>query len=344
MKCFGMTKKRSRCKNNTNLIYCKLHARQPIVIVSTAVVVFAFWAGLFQDALKPIYSYINDRIELKKDIAVSIEKGRRASPKWRDDIDSRGSESDIVSLYLGKHLVKVLEIYHTAKNQRFRDNVTTELLTYEATATEANYKIIDLDGDGVNEVMLFLENRIYGFHGDKLLNVLILDPKGNIIASAPTPRSIEWVNQEIISPYSGFRSSGIMIDGINSSQSPISYCNGFNIINTEKSIVLSFSLVIDNAPYSGNHLHSVEDFKFDGTILEAIDEEPKFFISSIWNEPFSGQQVSASEAADFLRKHNNPKFEDLMKKYEPSSNGAGSFDNEYVRELLEKINNPTKDD
>ncbi len=53
MRCFGITKKTSRCKNKCNFVFCKTHKLQWWGIV----LIFATLGGIFQDIIRPIFSF-----------------------------------------------------------------------------------------------------------------------------------------------------------------------------------------------------------------------------------------------------------------------------------------------
>ncbi len=319
MRCFGITKVRKRCKNTAKFPYCSKHWWQPLSGLILVVSVIGFWAGFFQDLIKPITERSERIAEFKKPLAVEIKSNRRTVPEWLQDPDPTKGEPDIVTILLDRRPMKTLEIFHSAKDQRFRDYPPTAPLTDFRIPTSAEYEVVDLDGDDIPEVVITLSNQIYSLHHDKLVSVLILNPRGELLAKTPYPTKIEGLDVVALTPYSAFQTTGIMYDAISNASETVTFANGFHVADRNGQRVLQFSWVIDNAGYVGPHLHLVQELVMRDGRLEILSKKPALYISEDWNEPWSGQTPVNIEAANlFLKEHNMPPFSEIRKEAERS--------------------------
>ncbi|MDO9468382.1 MAG: hypothetical protein Q7J36_13880 [Thiobacillus sp.] len=213
--------------------------------------------------------------------------------------------------------MKTLEIFHSAKDQRFRDYLPTAPLTDFRIPTSAEYEVVDLDGDDIPEVVVTLSNQIYSLHYDRLISVLILNPRGDLIAKTPYPMKIETLEVDALIPYSAFQTTGVMYDAISNTSESITYANGFHVAEREGQRILQFSWVIDNAGYAGPHLHQVQEMVMRDGKLEPLSEKPVLYISENWNEPWSGTtSVDIEKAKAFLKENNLPPLSDIQKEAE----------------------------
>ena len=319
MRCFGITKARHRCKNTGKLPFCSKHLWQPLSALVLVVSLIGFGAGLFQDLIKPLKEWSDKDAELRKPLAVEIKSNRRTVPDWLKDPDPTKGEPDIVTILLDRRPVKTLEIFHSAKDQRFRDYPPTAPLTDFRIPTSAQYEVIDLDGDDIPEVVISLSNQIYSLHYDKLVSVLILNPRGELIAKTPYPTKIEGLEVSALNPYSAYQTTGVKYDAISSSSDTITFANGFHVADRNGQRVLQFSWVIDNASYMGPHLHQVQEMVMrDGSLVPLL-EKPALYISEDWNEPWSGKvPVDIETAKAFLKEHNLPPFSEMIKEAKES--------------------------
>lgn len=213
--------------------------------------------------------------------------------------------------------MKTLEIFHSAKDQRFRDYPPTAPLTDFRIPTSAEYEVVDLDGDDIPEVVVTFSNQIYSLHYDKLVSVLILNPRGELLTKTPYPTKIEGLEIAALTPYSAFQTTGVMYDAISNASWTITYANGFHVADRNGQRVLQFSWVIDNAGYVGPHLHQVQEMVMQDGRLEPLSEKPALYISEDWNEPWAGQaQINIESAKQFLKEHNLPPFSEMRKEAE----------------------------
>ena len=147
---------------------------------------------------------------------------------------------DIVTILLDRRPMKTLEIFHSAKDQRFRDYPPTALLADFRVSTSAEYEVVDLDGDDISEVVVMFSNQLYSLHYDKLISVLILNPQGKLIASTPYPMKIEALEVGSLTPYSAFQTTGVMYDAISDTSESITYANGFHVADRQGQRVLLY--------------------------------------------------------------------------------------------------------
>ena len=319
MRCFGITKARQRCKNTGKFPYCSKHWWQPLSGLVLVVSVIGFWAGFFQDLIKPLKERSERIAEFKKPLAVEIKSNRRTVPEWLQDPDPTKGEPDIVTILSDRRPMKTLEIFHSAKDQRFRDYPPTAPLTDFRIPTSAEYEVVDLDGDDIPEVVVTFSNQIYSLHYDKLVSVLILNPRGELLTKTPYPTKIEGLEVVSLTPYSAFQTTGVMYDAISNASETITFANGFHVADRDGQRVLQFSWVIDNSGYVGPHLHQVQEMVMRDGRLEPLSETPALYISEDWNEPWSGQaQVNIEAAKLFLKEHNLPPFSEIRKAAEKS--------------------------
>ncbi|MDR2308371.1 MAG: hypothetical protein LBE53_14415 [Paucimonas sp.] len=280
--------------------------------VAFAVTALAFWSGLFQDLIKPLAEHRQQVTELKQPLAVELKTDRTTVAQWAQHDELFVGEPDLITLLLNRVPVKTLEITHTAKDQRFRDYPATAPLTYRQIPTRAQYQVTDLDGDGIPEVVLTLTNQLYSLHDDQLLNVLILDPKGRQLSGTPVPPEVAHLRTGALSPYSAYRSTGVMKDQISGQTRPVSFANGFVVERQGQHQVLRFSWVVDSASYVGEHLHVTQSFHFvDGSLEPAAT--PQLYISEQWQQPWmDNRPVTLAVAQKFLDEHNMPSFSTMM--------------------------------
>ncbi len=75
-----------------------------------------------------------------------------------------------------------------------------------------------------------------------------------------------------------------MFDAVSKSRQDVTFCNGFQTIRRDGEVLLQFSWVIDNGPYTGPHLHQIERYKFVGGRLASVGA-PDFAIADGWSPP-----------------------------------------------------------
>lgn len=110
-------------------------------------------------------------------------------------------------------------------------------------------------------------------------SLLIIDPRGRIVAKTPYPEKIAGLAIGALSPYSAFQTSGVMLEAISNQAESITYANGFAVSERSGRKVLLFSWVIDSASYADVHLHQVQEMGFqDGELV--LVSEPKLYGSS----------------------------------------------------------------
>jgi hypothetical protein len=243
---------------------------------------------------------------------VEIKANRRSNPVWQDDLNPSDGASDIVTILLDRKPVRSLEVFHSIKDQRFRDYPATTPLASRAIPTVAVHEVVDLDNDSFPEVVLELTNQVYALHSDRLVSVLVIDPRGRI-AKTPYPDRVAGLAVGVLSPYSAFQTTGVMLEAISSQTASITYANGFEVSERGGRKILLFSWVIDSAPYADAHLHQVQEMGFqDGELVRV--SEPKFYVSNSWDEPWSkGVVVDSAGANAFLAQHNLPSVSDMLK-------------------------------
>jgi hypothetical protein len=321
MRCSGITKSTKRCKNAARFLVCSKHWWQPFSGIVLLISTVGVWAGLFQDLIKPLTEWSARDSELKKPLAVEIKSNRRSTPEWLNDTDPKAGEPDIITILLDRRPVRTLEIYHSVKDQRYRDYLPTSPLTDFKIPTTAEYKIADLDGDKIPEIILLLSNQIYSLHPDMLISVLIFNPRGELIAKAPYPSKIEGLNVMELTPYSAFQSTGVMYDAITNTPEPISYANGFDILKRDKGYVLQFSWIVDNRSYVDQHLHQVQEMAFRNGRLEMLSETPSLYASPELNKTWENQAPLDIVAANaFLKANNSQSIQQIARETESAFN------------------------
>lgn len=311
MQCYGLTKKRERCRNTTKFIFCKKHCWQPLSGIIFILGILATFAGLFQDMFKPLFEQYQNENELKKLVSVEVEKNRRLVPEWENNTDPTLGKSDVVTILSDRQPIKSLEIYHMAKDKKFKDYPATAPLADNFIPTEVEYQVLDLDNNGADEVILKLTNQLYSLHYDKQINVLIFNGKGEMISKTPYPNNIPGLHLKIHNPYSAYKTTAVMYDAISEKSSSTTFANDFNIVNENNKKTLQFSWVIDNASYASPHMFQVEEFIFDNGQLLAIHEKPQIYINNGWGNATSGKIIhSLSEVSEFQKNNNLPSFID----------------------------------
>ncbi|MEI7267185.1 hypothetical protein [Pectobacterium versatile] len=315
MQCIGITKKKNRCKNNTKFLFCKKHVWQPVSGFILLISLLGFSAGFFQDLLSPIIEENKRNSDLKKLISIEIKNNRREVAEWQDDTDPMLGKSDVLTILSDRQPVKSLEIYHTAKDQKFKNYPPTAPLADFFIPTEVEYQVSDLDNDGINEIIIILRNRIYSLHYDKQVNVLIYNAKGEMLSQTPYPRDLPDLPLNVHNPYSAYKTTVVMKDKISDSSHSSTFSNDFKIVTKNHEKYLQFSWVIDNASYASPHLHQVEEFRYDGGKLIPIDDTPKLYINDSWENATTGEPVeSIYQASDFLKENNLPTLYEVYKE------------------------------
>lgn len=321
MQCFGLTKNKKRCRNHTNFIFCKKHSWQPISAIIFISGLLGTFAGLFQDLLKPIMDAHERENELKELVSVEVEKNRRLIPEWENNTDPTLSKSDVVTILSARQPIKSLEIYHMAKDKKFKDYPATAPLAESFIPTEVHYQVLDLDNDGSDEIILVFNNQLYSLHYDKQINILIFNGKGEMISKTPYPNIIPGLNLKVHNPYSAYKTTAVMLDAISEKSYSTTFSNDFNIINKNNKKILQFSWVIDNAPYTSTHMHQVEEFTYERGKLIPTQNYPQLYINDGWENAMTGKIInSLTEANDFLKKNNLPSFIDTYRDLKSKTN------------------------
>ncbi|NQS85845.1 hypothetical protein ACRPHS_18785 [Pantoea allii] len=307
MRCIGVTKKKSRCKNSSNLLFCKIHCWQPLTAIMLLFSYVGYWAGFYQDLLKPIIDNQTKISELRKLISIEVKKNRREFAEWEDNEDPTMGKSDVITILSDRQPIKSMEIYQTAKDQKFKDYLPTAQLADFFMPTEIEYQVLDLDGDGIDEIIIKITNRIYSLHFDKQVNILILNPMGEILNTTPYPRNIPGLSLEVHNPYSAYKTTAVMKDVISNTFTSSTFCNDFNVTTQDGVKYLQFSWVIDNSSYAAPHLHQVENYKFESGKLIPVESTPELYIAEGWENASTGKIVtSISDAETFLNENNLP--------------------------------------
>lgn len=314
MKCLGITKDKKQCRNSAKFVFCKKHAWQPLTAIVATLSLIGFLAGFFQDIIKPLVEKLERNTELQKAVAVEIKNNRRTFNGWEDKPQPMYRKSDVVTIFLDKQPIKSIEFYHTVKDQRFKEYLLTSPLADSYIPTAAEYRVVDLDGDRVSEIVIVLTNQLYGFHGDNQVNVLIFNPIGELLARTPYPRDLPDLILKDFNPYSAYKTTVVAKDNISGSTLNSTFANDFNIVERKNKKYLQFSWVIDNVSYAGLHLHQVEEFELNSGKLVALDVRPSLYISVGWKNPTQGELIgSIQQARDFLDKNNMPPFSEVQK-------------------------------
>jgi hypothetical protein len=314
MQCCGKTKKFKRCQNSARFFFCRHHVWQPVTATLAVLSVIGLGAGLFQDAFKPLAEKMAVYEELGKPVTVELKANRRTVAEWEQNPDPTANKSDVVTILLDRQPKKTLEIYHQAKDQRFKEYPPTFPLADFFLSTAVDKQVVDLDGDGVSEIVLSLTNQIYSLHPDGQVNVLIYSPLGQLLARTPYPRDIPGFLIELLGPYSAYKTTAVMQDAISGTTESTTFANDFSVITRGRKKYLQFSWVIDNAGYAGPHLHQVEEFEFVDSKLRP-NGSPNLYIVDGWGQAASGQHVpSLQQALKFLKEHNQPSFSELLKQ------------------------------
>lgn len=292
--------------------WCSRHRAAVVGGIVFTVSALGFWAGLFQDLFKPLLEHRQQVAELRQPLAVEVKTGRTTGAQWQEQDEMFVGEPDLVTLLLNRVPVKTLEIAHTAKDQRFRDYPPTAPLTYHQIPTNVRYQVMDLDDDGIPEVVLTLTNQLYSLHDDRLINVLIVDPRGRLLSGTPVPPEVEGLQTGALSPYSAYRSTGVMKDLISGDTSPITFANGFSAQTEGKRKVLRFSWVVDSASFVSEHLHVTQSFVFvDGGLQPS--GAPQLYISGLWEQPWvDATPVTLAVAQKYLDDNNMPSLSTMM--------------------------------
>lgn len=312
MRCFGFTRKRARCKNSAHFMFCKSHVWQPIAFITTLVSGLGVLVGLYGGLLKPMQDRWKNNSELKKLVSVEVKANRRENSVWEGGGSWDDDKSDVVTLLLDRQPVKSIEIYHTAKDQRYKDYPMTMRLADSAVSTDVEYQVIDLDGDGISEIIIVLTDKLYGLHFDKQINVLIYSPRGDLLTHTPYPSTISGLNIGDLNPYSAYRSTVVVFDAISQTQFSSTFANDFNIFSRGGERYLEFSWVVDGSSYAGNHLHQVEYFSFrEGRLISVAP--PAMYISNSWEGASrGGQPVSLNDANAFMKENNLPSTGEML--------------------------------
>jgi hypothetical protein len=314
MRCLGITKQKKRCRNHATFLYCARHVWQPasgVVLLGSLV---AFYAGLFQDLIKPIYEAraLSDR--LRRPVSVEIKKDRRQAGVWENDDDPTKGKSDVVTIFLDRQPVKSFEFYQNAKDQRFKDYPGTFPLADFYIPTEAAAFVIDLDDDGASEIVIKLSNQLYSLHHDQQVNLLVYNAVGELLARTPYPREIPGLAPQVLAPYSAYKTTAAVREELSGVIQSATFANDVNIFVRDGQQRIQISWVIDNASYVGPHLHQVEEFAFIDGKLEPL-AAPRLFVSEGWTAAAAGKPLgSTREALAFLQQHNLPPFSAMLKE------------------------------
>jgi hypothetical protein len=315
MQCIGRTKNRQRCKNTTRFAFCNKHFWPPFAALGAFIFYLPDLAGFFQDAIKPMLENFARNDELRKPVAVELKSDRQTAAEWEENLDPTIGKSDVVTILSDRQPVKTIEIYHTAKDQRFKNYPATSSLADFFIPTTAEYQITDLDGDGANEIVITLKNQLYSLHHDMQVNVLIYNASGELLARTPYPQAMPGLKIQTLNPYSAYRTTVAMKDKISGKTESSTFANDFTVITAKDKKQLRFSWVIDSASYVSTHLHQVEEFEYRAGKLFPIEKTPKLYIYNSWSDATSGELVqSTQQAIDFLRDNNQPDFADMVKE------------------------------
>lgn len=313
MQCIGRTKGNKRCRNVARLVFCKRHAWQPVSFFMPVCCVVGFFAGFFQDLVLPLMDAFKNAYELKKPVSVRIERDRSKFADWEDGKEIFHGRSDVLTIFSNQQPVRSFEFYHKAKDQKFKNYPFTAKLYDEFVPTSIEYSILDLDGDGAQEIVVVLTNQIYGVHYDKQINVLIVSSIGDFLVSTPYPRDISDLQLLVHSPYSAYKTTAVVKDELSGKIYTSTFCNGFEIVSGENGFKLQFSWVVDNAAYASDHLHQVESYVYESGTFIPTRPFPDLYLSKSWDAPFDGERVgSIQEAKAFLSKKNLPPMNELI--------------------------------
>ncbi len=265
--------------------------------------------------------------------------------------------SDILYLTQENNLVRAYEYYGVGKSVSIKDNLMTALFFERSIPTNIAARVLDLNDDGYEEIVVWVTNQVYGFHSDELVAFFILDHKGDIVVSAPLPQKIPDLTFSNTESYSAYGKRGTLIEKNTKIVIPLSYVNLVYISRVNKEYVLSFGWVIDTAPYANEHLYQIDSYTFDGEKLKNTEPYEKFlFVTGLLG---SNQKVDIMKSKKvrlassnkeivrfFLESENVPPFktkevEELVKEVDKLQKECkASSDVDCVARGIEKLSKP----
>ncbi len=165
MRCFGLTTKLKRCKNNCKFIFCHNHKIQwwgVLVIIATL-------GGVYRDVLEPIFT-IEEENEAIIKYAIATEETELAIKKYDPD-----SQLD----FLLKHHIRNFSTY-TFNNYQFTSyifvfNENWKLDDYLEAKLENHENLIFQPGSDytLNQNMISWKAKLQGIHTDKMIGIRI---------------------------------------------------------------------------------------------------------------------------------------------------------------------------
>ncbi|WP_133152204.1 hypothetical protein [Vibrio lentus] len=287
---------------------------QPLFLINCVITAVALWGGILQDVFIPISNSISEKNRMTLPLAVEVKENRRQNASWEESAELLNFRSDVLTILLDRTPVKSLEIYHNVKDSRYKEYPMTARLADDFLPTSVKYHVLDLDLDGVKEIITVFTNKIYGLHYDKQVSVLIFNPAGEMLSKTPYPHNLPELDFKVHNPYSAYRSTLAIYDEMSTETISGTFSNDFNIVNTDSGNILQFSWVIDNSSYASERVHQVEEYRFESGKL-SLSSAPKFYTNNSWEQAVSGEPLVSIEALTMqLSKLEMPSFSETLNR------------------------------
>jgi len=318
MRCLAITRKLSRCKNSARHLFCRKHVRWPYYFITSIVTAVGAYLAVFQGVVIPIFRSLNTSCIVKPIVTAHVEKDRLVSPsifEGKEEMDWKKFKPDFITINRNNQILKSFEFFSSGKSNALADYPLTAFLSVGQIPTIVYATEIDMNGDGINEIILELSHREYGFHDDKMRAMLIYDSNGQLVCSAPSPPVIPELHISEVCPYSAYDKIGVLKENISSVNIPVHFVNYINIIS-DKENILELGWVIDNGCYACNHIFQIERYKYSNDQLKRIPNSTKYFNSKYWdvdNNPEWGYYVhDINLVKKLLIEYEIPPFKDLI--------------------------------
>lgn len=303
MRCIGITKNHTRCKNRTAFLFCRKHIFQPFAFAFTILSIIGIFAGAYQDFLKPLRSFAKELFAPTTKISLVLEQDRVKQPNWSTS-ETADELSDLITISDNSGFSRSYEFYHVGKSQKINDYPSTSFSFENAIPTLAKSAIIDIDGDGDDEALIWLENKAYplSLHRDQMIDFVLIESNGHIAAKTPMPHTYADFAVHNDNPYSAYQVPAVLLDKISNQRLAISFCNLSQVIYNNGKPFLVFGWILDNSCFACEHVFQIDIFQYDGTKLQIVNHFPLFLYSgdTTTDDDFWGYSKNVGKAMRFV--------------------------------------------
>lgn len=216
--------------------------------------------------------------------------------------------SDFLVLSKNGQNIASYEFYHEGKSSSLYEYPGVAHAFERKAATAIHVEDVDFGGQNGKMLLLLLSHREMFTHPDQLIDFLIVDYEGKILASAPSPDKENFLGIKRVSPYSAFDKVAILYDKISGNRQPINFVNKVDVQNDKR---ICFGWRVDNDCYACPAVFQEENYKVEDRKLVKVSG-PEWYLC----EGDNRREMPVDEVRNYIIEHDQGSFDDIVNSIE----------------------------